>query len=63
MTKNNIEIKQNIEWNIISSAILYQFGNEAIHFPGFNKGYCDSSFGIWLDGPQCQSACFGEEKI
>jgi len=38
MTRNSIEVMQNMEWNVISSAIFYQFGKEEIHIRDFNKG-------------------------
>jgi hypothetical protein len=38
MTRNSAEVMQNMESNIISSAIFYHFGKEAIHVRDFNKG-------------------------
>jgi len=31
MTGNSIEVMQNMEWNVLFSAIFYLFGKEAIH--------------------------------
>jgi hypothetical protein len=38
MTRNSTEVLQNMEWNIIFSAIFYRFRKEAIHARDFNYG-------------------------